>query len=149
MTPAQLSTLCADLQAAIPGINSNKTLIDWSQHNHFLKEHRVDQNNILLGIVPDIQSIGTIDNFKTIVKITFMVLYKNNTKNTTHDVLINDISTNTQLQCREIVKYFNNESNNTDYCSITNNMKEFSIYPIWFINEHEGHGCDITFEMDL
>jgi hypothetical protein len=149
MSPAQLSTLCNDLQSAINGINANKVLIDWSQANHFLQQHKTLENNILFGIVPDIESKGEIDNFKCIVKVTFMVLHKTNTKNTTHEMLIQDISTNTNLQALEIIKFFNNETSNPDYCSITNKMISFSLYAIYFINEHDGWGCDINFEMDL
>lgn len=151
ITPLILQSICNDLVTAINGLNSTFVVIDDSQLENFLKELEDDQNNVLIGIIPQYKGLGDFDNARLSNPITFMCLHRSNSKNIDHQEFL-EILNVAALQCYEIFKYFLYESDqNKDYCNITNNFitKSVNIYPVWWKYECNGYAIDVEFLTNL
>lgn len=71
-----------DLQNRTEGINRNRMVIDQSQLTKYLDSHHSSQNNILIGVVPDVNSNdANADYFQNTIVMQLMVLEK-----TTYDM---------------------------------------------------------------
>ena len=151
ITPLILQTICNDLVSSINGLKTSFVVVDDSQLENFLKELEDEQNNVLIGIIPQYKGQGDFDNARLSNPITFMCLHRTNSKDIDHQDFV-QILNDAALQCYEIYKYFLYESeDNQDYCNITNNflVNSVNIYPMWWVHECNGYAIDVEFLTNL
>jgi hypothetical protein len=148
INPAKLKTFVTEMQQSINTINFSEVVIDDTQLVKFLQALKVEQNHVLMGIIPEYPLEGDQDKIKWKNQMMFMVLQKANSANVTHPEFLT-ILDDTLKSAKEFVEILISEKSGDsgDFCSITNDLQENSlrISPVW--NKAQCHGWSISFDL--
>lgn len=142
----ELKTLLEECQTEIPGINKNILLLDDSELTNFLKDLKLTENCVLIGIMPQYLPKGSEDGVRFISQLQFMIVKKSADKDFKNHAEYLDMFRETQdLILLFIAKLFGEKME--DLCSGRAEYLEesTSVYPVWRKAQCNGW----TIEIDL
>jgi hypothetical protein len=142
----QLKTLLQECQDEIPGINRNELVLDDSELTNFLKDFKVTDNCMLIGVMPQYTAKGQEDSIQFVNQLQFMILKKSADKDFKNQDDYLDMFQETQgLMVLFVEKLFGEKVE--DLCGDFSNIVEqsISIYPTWRKAQCNGW----TLEIDL
>ena len=134
ITPAAVKAILNEMKATIPGIKTSELVVNESQLANFVKELSEEDNNILLGIIPEAAMVGDQDSLKWNNALLFFIFKKTSSRDVTHNDFI-DIFNETLNCANQLVEILLAEKSgdNGDFCGIANELVEDSIdvQPVW------------------
>lgn len=142
-----LKSYLQDLQDRTDGINYNRMVIDQSQLTKYLDSHHSSQNNILIGVVPDVGSdASNSDYFQNTVIMQLMVLEKTSYSMHDYDSYFS-IFENAYNQIQQIQNHLLQDS--LSGCNELRflNANTINIKPVW--NLSSCNGFKILFNLDV
>lgn len=123
-----------DKLVQIPALKSEKLIIDDSELSKFLKDMKVSDSPMLIGVMPAYPIQGDEDSTQWENKLMFMILDKTPYRDTDHEAYL-DIFEATQALTRQFVEQMLAEKENSEglFCSQMVFLQENSanVYPIW------------------
>jgi hypothetical protein len=140
----QLRTLLQECQDEIPGINRNELVLDDSELTNFLKDFKVTDNCMLIGVMPQFNVKGQEDAIQFVNQLQFMVLKKSADKNYKNQGEYLDVFQETQgLMILLVQKLFGEKME--DLCGDFSNVMEesISVYPVWQKAQCNGWALEI------
>lgn len=134
LTINNLREFLAEIKAAIPKIKTVHLVVDDSQFIKVLSDVSVNDNFILIGIVPQFPLNGNEDQYKWNNQLQFFLLKKSADRNTNLSQLL-DILNETQEVMNEIITVMLSEKIGEDnqICRLSNELVPGSlmVQPVW------------------
>ena len=144
----RLNEFLAEAKAEISTIKYINMVVDDSQLVKLLKDRETEENNFLIGIVPQFGIDGDEDKTKWNNQLMFMVLAKTSRSNTDLEEQV-QLLENTRLTAQALVNYMleSKTGDNGDMCGLMNQLVENSIVvtPIW----EKAQCCGWMIQIDL
>jgi len=140
----QLKSLLLESQTEIEGLNKNLLLLDDSELTNFLKDLKISENCVLIGIMPQFVPKGTEDSIRFISQLQFMILKKSADKDfKNHDEYLQMFADTQDLMGLFVAKLFGEKME--DLCGGTAEYIEesLSIYPVWRKAQCNGWALEI------
>ena len=140
----QLKSLLLESQTEIEGLNKNLLLLDDSELTNFLKDLKISENCVLIGIMPQFVPKGTEDSIRFISQLQFMILKKSADKDfKNQDEYLQMFADTQDLMGLFVAKLFGEKME--DLCSGTAEYIEesLSIYPVWRKAQCNGWALEI------
>lgn len=144
----RLNEFLAEAKAAINAINYTNMIVSDSQLVKLLKERETDENNFLIGIVPQFGINGDEDRAKWNNQLMFMVLAKTSRSDIDLEEQI-QVLESTRATAAALIDYMLLEKtgSNGTMCGLMNELVENSIVvsPIW----EKAQCCGWMVQIDL
>jgi hypothetical protein len=144
----RLKEFLAEAKDLIDTINYINMVVDDSQLLKLLKDRETDDNNFLIGIVPQFGVNGDEDRAKWNNQLMFMVLAKTSRSDIDLEEQV-QVLENTRLTAQALVNYMleSKVGENGDLCGLMNELEENSIVvtPIW----EKAQCCGWMIQIDL
>lgn len=144
----RLKEFLAEAKDLIDTINYINMVVDDSQLVKLLKDRETDDNNFLIGIVPQFGVNGDEDRAKWNNQLMFMVLAKTSRSDIDLEEQV-QVLENTRLTAQALVNYMldSKVGDNGDLCGLMNELEENSIEvtPIW----EKAQCCGWMIQIDL
>ncbi len=140
----QLKSLLLESQTEIEGLNKNLLLLDDSELTNFLKDLKISENCVLIGIMPQFVPKGTEDSIRFISQLQFMILKKSADKDfKNQDEYLQMFADTQDLMELFVAKLFGEKME--DLCGGTAEYIEesISIYPVWRKAQCNGWALEI------
>ncbi|WP_396153714.1 hypothetical protein [Flavobacterium sp.] len=140
----QLRTLLQECQDEIPGINRNELVLDDSELTNFLKDFKVTDNCMLIGVMPQFNVKGQEDSIQFVNQLQFMVVKKSADKDFKNQDEYLQMFHDTQALMMLLVGKLLGEKLE-DLCGDFSNIVEesISIYPVWRKAQCNGWALEI------
>lgn len=144
----RLREFLVEAKNQISSINYTNMVVDDSQLVSLLRERETEENNMLIGIVPQFNLQGTEDQAKWNNQLLFQVLAKSSRGQLSLDDQV-DLLESTRVTTKDLVEYMIGEKtgDNGELCGMTNELVESSIMvtPIW----EKAQCCGWMIQIDL
>ncbi|WP_026755024.1 hypothetical protein [Sediminibacter sp. Hel_I_10] len=130
----------------IEGINRQKMVIDSSQLSKYLESHSSDFNNLLIGVLPDLNSKGdSAETFEQVAVCQFMILEKTGYSDINYDEFF-AIFEKSYSQAQLVIKKMLDQQMRG--CTVLRKLdvSSIKIVPVW--NLSSCNGCNILFSFD-
>jgi|SRR5690606_4800831 len=145
----RLREFVAEAVSDIEALNSGKVVVTKEEISRFMRDHEIENNMLLIGIVPEHDIFGTEDDIKTNNDLGFYILTKTDYSEHDHDSFL-DIFSDTQLVAFDLVEYIieKNADRNSAICGLFQNLDKvnFPITPIKGLNGCNGYFIGISFD---
>jgi hypothetical protein len=152
LTVLRLKEYTAELQAAIPEINSAFLVVTRDEVSKFMKEHTDDKNILLLAILPEHDVTGKEDSSKVNNMMGFYLFEKTDYSEHDHDSYLS-VFARTQAAAKKVVdQLLQDKANSTGaLCGFLNYLDEssISITPIKGISGCNGYFVGLSFETNM
>ena len=144
----RLNEFLAEAKAEINTINYINMVVDDSQLVKLLKDRETDDNNFLIGIVPEFGIDGDEDKTKWSNQLMFMVLAKTSRSNVDLEEQV-EVLESTRVTAKALIDYMleSKTGDNGDMCGLMNELVEnsISVTPIW----EKAQCCGWMIQIDL
>ncbi|HLS11791.1 MAG TPA: hypothetical protein VK050_06480 [Flavobacteriaceae bacterium] len=126
-----LRQLVSHIQTLVQEIKTTDVVVDESQLNRNLDKIRVQDNYILIGVIPEYNSSGSLDNVNWNSVNAMIVLHKTDSSDNTHDQFL-DMMNNTQNIAIDVMNSLITLATSGD-CNFISKIKpgSFSMDPVW------------------
>lgn len=144
----RLNEFLVEAKAQIPSISFIKMVVDDSQLTKLLRDIDTDDNNMLIGIIPQFGIQGNEDIAKWNNELMFMVLAKTRRSEISLDEQV-EVLENTRLSAKALIQFMLMQKigQSGNLCGIMNELVENSIIitPIW----EKAQCCGWMIQIDL
>src|SRR5690554_4409116 len=149
LTVNRLREFVAEAVASIDAIKSGKVVVTKEEISRFMREHDRTDNTLLIGIVPEHDITGTIDNLKMENSLGFYLLDKTDYSDNDQDGFL-DIFAKVQETAHELVAFIidQNENGSSSVCGLFQYLDDvsFPITPIKGLEGCNGYFVGVSFD---
>lgn len=148
LTIPQLNQFLAEAKAEIPSIKKTELVADDSELVAFLKDATIDDNHMLIAVIPSFGIAGTEEQLKWNNQLMFFVLAQASSRDLTKSQR-NDLIGEVQESARALVYFMlgKKTGENGDFCGMMNEVVENSIVVDVVWEKAQCHGWLIQIDL--
>ncbi len=145
----RLREFVAEAVASIDGLNKGRVVVTKDELVKFMKDHPIEENMLLVGIVPEHDVTGQPDAWEVQNDLGFYILAKTDYSEHDHDGLL-DMFGLAQEKALDLVKFIldPDEGSQTEICAYIRTTENitFPISPVKGLNGCNGYFVGVNFE---